>query len=98
MTVTTTATVMISAQTIMVRAGSFSICLDSPLITNPLLCSLTRREELADYQRRQTAGWEGLPAQKRLRGRSMHADVVLVAGPAHARAQNWPTATVVTRA
>jgi hypothetical protein len=39
MTMTTTATVMISAQTTMIRARIFSICLDSPLTTNPLLCS-----------------------------------------------------------
>ncbi|MET9526980.1 helicase associated domain-containing protein [Streptomyces coeruleorubidus] len=40
---------------------------------------------LAGYQRRQTAGTEGLPAQKRLRGHSVHADGAFSAGLAHAR-------------
>ncbi|MFC5905197.1 helicase associated domain-containing protein [Streptomyces zhihengii] len=42
-------------------------------------------EVLAGYQRRQTAGTEGLPAQKRLRGHSVHADGAFAAGLAHAR-------------
>ncbi|QFR02279.1 DNA-binding protein [Streptomyces phaeolivaceus] len=40
---------------------------------------------LAGYQRRQTAGTEGLPAQKRLRGHSVHAEGAFAAGLAHAR-------------
>ncbi|MFD0319390.1 Helicase associated domain protein [Streptomyces flavalbus] len=40
---------------------------------------------LAGYQRRQTAGTEGLPAQKRLRGHSVHADGAFAVGLAHAR-------------
>ncbi len=40
---------------------------------------------LAGYSRRQTEGTEGLPAQKRLRGHSVHAEVAFAAGLAHAR-------------
>lgn len=40
---------------------------------------------LAGYQRRQTAGAEGLPAQKRLRGHSVHAEGAFAAGLAYAR-------------
>jgi hypothetical protein len=40
---------------------------------------------LAGYHLRQTAGTEGLPAQKRLRGHSVHADGAFAAGLAYAR-------------
>ncbi|MFI5662945.1 Helicase associated domain protein [Streptomyces sp. NPDC051684] len=40
---------------------------------------------LAGYQRRQTVGAEGWPAQKRLRGHSVHAEAAFAAGLAHAR-------------
>ncbi|MEW1849403.1 helicase associated domain-containing protein [Streptomyces albidoflavus] len=40
---------------------------------------------LAGYSRRQTEGTEGWPAQKRLRGHSVHAEVAFAAGLAHAR-------------
>lgn len=42
-------------------------------------------DALADCQHRQTAGTEDLPAQKRLRGHSVHAESAFAAGLAHAR-------------
>lgn len=60
---------------------------EQPLWQVPL--ALRPQPELADrlagYQRRQTAGTEGLPTQKRLRGHSMHAEGAFTTGLAHAR-------------
>ncbi|MEV4881429.1 Helicase associated domain protein [Streptomyces cyaneofuscatus] len=52
-----------------------------PLAFRPRLLA----DVLAGYQHRQTAGTEGLPAQKRLRGHSAHAESAFATGLAHAR-------------